>query len=108
MERGADLTPMEEVAEAAEEAVLGDEWTAGSATEEGVDGSMVVQVQVNSEVLAVGSNGEGFEGCKEFSRLLGENPRGAGEEAQAHIGFPDANKVGSPRGPRRVCKVAGS
>jgi hypothetical protein len=55
----------------------------------------------------VGRNGEGFEGGKEFSCLLGEDPGRTREEADAHVGFPNANVEETPRGASCICKIAG-
>jgi hypothetical protein len=72
---------MQQVCDAAEDAILGDEGAAGAASEEGVDGCMVVDMEAEEAGVAEGSQGEGFVGCEELGSLLSEDPPGAGEEA---------------------------
>ena len=58
---------------------------------------MVVEVKVDVKVLAEGGELQSFQGSKQFGSLLCEHPRGAREEANAHLLGPDTNEVGAPR-----------
>ena len=91
MKCNSEPTPVQQVRDAAENAVLGNQRAAGAASEEGVDGSMVVEEQVEGGAVAEGGEGEGPISSKEFGCLLGEDPWGAREEARAHGVFPNAN-----------------
>lgn len=85
MDRCTDPAPVKEVAKAPQNAVLGNEGTARFATKDRMNGRMVVKVQVNGEVTPVRCKGESFESSKEFSSLLGEDPRRTWEEPNSHV-----------------------
>ena len=101
-----DSAPMQEVGDAPENAVLGDEGAAGAAAEEGVDGGMIVEEEVAGRGVSECHEGEGAVCCIEFSCLLCEDPWVAWEKAGAHGVFPDANIEGGPGGSGSVSKEA--
>ena len=97
---------MQHVRYPAEDAVLGDEGTSCAATEEAVDGSVVVKEQVEGGAVAEGGECESTIGSKEFGGLLGEDPGWAREEPGAHGVFPDSDIEGAPGGAGGIGKEA--
>ena len=97
MDGGGKATPVEQVGDTAQDAILRDEGGMGMTAEEGVDGGVVIEVQAKGKVVAEGSQGEGTVSCKELSSLLGYNPRWTAEEAGTHLLLPDFNEEGAPR-----------
>ena len=53
---------MQEVAEASQEAILGDEGAGCLPPEDGVDGRMVVKVQMQGQCVTLGGKGQGLDG----------------------------------------------
>ena len=106
MQGGHNATPVQQIAQAPENAVLWDEGAGGPTPEQGVDGSVIVEVQVDGKVMAKGCQGDGFESSEELGCLLSQNPWGAGEKTSAHVPFPNANKESSTRCPCCISEVA--
>ena len=104
MQCSCQTTPVEEVVQAAKNAVLGDQGAAGFPPEQGMEHGMVVNHQVQGGAVPKGSQGQSSVSSKQFCGLLCQDPRGAREEACAHAMFPNANIKGSPWCLCCICK----
>ena len=108
MEGCSKTTPMEEIAKAPEDAVLRDKGAVSLSTEQGVDGCVVIKVEMDGEIAAESGKGQCSEGSKEFSSLLSGDPIGAGEEAGTQGESPNADEELAPGRSGSISEIARS